>query len=106
MAEVVDRHTRAAMSAPTIAPSQAATNAFITTNEQAVEAIQKMDAEFLELTGHQAYLYPSAPTGTDTWRFVFADQTVPSFRKAVEHMAELLVAARSRDDSRLWWCFA
>ncbi|WP_162802100.1 hypothetical protein [Ornithinimicrobium murale] len=89
----------------TIVPSQV-TTAFITTNDKAVKAITAMDAEFLDLTGHQAYLYPTAPSNTDSWRFVFADQTVPGFRKAVEHMAELLAAARNFDDSRLWWCWA
>lgn len=93
------------MSAPTIAPSQAITAAFVTNNKQAVKVIRKMDAEFLELTGHQAYLYPSAATDTNAWRFVFADQSVPGFRNAVEHMTELLAAARNQDASRLWWCW-
>lgn len=73
---------------------------------KAVKAINSMNNEFIELTGGSAYLYANLPADSGPWRFVFADWTVTGPARAVEHMAELLEAARNMDSSRLWWCWA
>lgn len=78
----------------------------VTNDEDAAGLLRTMDAEFVELTGRSAYLYPHAVSGTDPWRYVFTDVTAPGPERAVEHMTELLEAARSMDFSTLSWCWS
>ncbi|OLT20516.1 hypothetical protein BJF81_04300 [Ornithinimicrobium sp. CNJ-824] len=58
------------MSAPTLTPA--------VTDEDAAGLLRTMDAEFVELTGRSAYLYPHAVSGTDPWRYVFTDAPPPA----------------------------
>lgn len=74
-----------------------------TRNLSAIKSLRAMNAEFSELTGHAAFLYPTAPTGTDSWRYVFADATAAGPVAALHHMGELLTAAHEGDTGRLWW---
>lgn len=82
------------------------TTATITCQDPTIEGLIAANREFTELTGSAAYLYATEPAPTAATRFVFSDLTVLGAERARAHMAELLAAAKSMDDGRLWWCWA